>query len=219
MFVGPSERSAAVVRTLRRMYRSGARPGRDPRTNLDAVEGPFRVMIATLLSHRTRDEATHAACMSLFARHPTPASLASAPLSEIETLIRPVGFYRVKARRIRDVARTLIERHGGRVPEEFSELMALPGVGRKTANCVLVYGFGRDAIPVDTHVHRISNRLGIVRTTTPEETEGALTSLVPQDLWQDVNELMVVFGQRVCRPIGPRCRECPFTWCPSRRPG
>ena len=206
-----------VITTLRRMYYGGARPGRDPETDDDAVEGPFKVLIATLLSHRTRDESTHMACKNLFARYDTPQALASAPIRRIESLIKPVGFYHVKARRIRDVSRLLVDKFGGEVPEDMDLLLSIPGVGRKTANCVLVYGFGSDAIPVDTHVHRISNRLGLVKTKDPEETEKVLTRIFKKKDWRDVNRLFVVFGQRLCKPIGPRCTECPFTFCPSRK--
>jgi endonuclease-3 len=175
---------------------------------------PFRTLIATILSQRTRDEITDEASRRLFARFRTPEKLARARKSEILPLIRACGFYRVKADTIRRVARLLVERHGGRVPETMDELTALPGVGRKTAGCVLVYGFAKDAIPVDTHVHRISNRLGGVRTKTPEETEIALPKLVPRRFWQRVNDLLVSHGRTVCRTIGPRCGACSVErWC------
>jgi endonuclease-3 len=175
---------------------------------------PFRTLIATILSQRTRDEITDEASRRLFARFRTPEKLARARKSEILPLIRACGFYRVKADTIRRVARLLVERHGGRVPETMDELTALPGVGRKTAGCVLVYGFAKDAIPVDTHVHRISNRLGWVRTKTPEETEIALQKIVPRRFWQRVNDLLVSHGRTVCRPIGPRCGACSVErWC------
>ncbi len=136
--------------------------------------------------------------------------IANANVRKIESLIRPAGFYRVKAKRLKEVSRLLLERFDGDVPHDFDSLFSLPSVGRKTANCVLVYGFGSKAIPVDTHVHRISNRLGLVSTTSPEETEHVLTSFVPEGYWLDINELLVRFGQDTCRPIGPRCSECPL---------
>jgi endonuclease-3 len=208
--------ASKVITTLRKMYYTGARPGRDPETDDDAVEGPFKVLIATLLSHRTRDESTHRACKALFVKYDTPRALASAPIGRVEALIRPVGFYHVKARRIKQVSKLIMERFEGEVPDDIGMLLSIPGVGRKTANCVLVYGFGRDAIPVDTHVHRISNRLGLVRTKDPEGTEKELSKIFKKKDWQDVNRLFVVFGQRLCKPIGPRCPGCPFTFCPSR---
>jgi len=171
---------------------------------------PFRVLIGTILSHRTRDERTEEATERLFRAYPTPAALASADRQEVARLIRGVGFYNVKSGRIIEVAKIIGRELHGRVPETIEGLMELPAVGRKTANCVLVYGFGREAIPVDTHVHRISNRLGIARTATPDETEAALTHFFAREDWIDVNDLFVSFGKRVCRPIGPRCGGCPL---------
>ena len=175
------------------------------------TEDPFRVLIATILSQRTRDEWTDLASRRLFAKYSDPESLAVADVGDIERLIHPVNFYRGKARKIREVARVLLERHGGRVPDTYAELLALPQVGPKTANCVLVYGYGRAGIPVDVHVHRVSNRLAIVRTAAPEETEAALKRIVPRDRWYLVNELFVRFGKDICKPIGPRCEVCTFT--------
>lgn len=174
-------------------------------------DDPFRVLISTILSQRTRDEMTAKASAHLFAEYDTPAELASADLDELERLIRPVGFYRQKAVQIRRVSQALLERHDGRVPSSYEELVALPQVGPKTANCVLVYGFGQARIPVDTHVHRISNRLGLVRSKTPEATERALMRIVPKAQWLHVNELFIRFGKDICRPIGPRCPDCAFT--------
>ena len=197
----PSE----VIRILRRRYP----PVPDGRAD------PFRTLIATVLSQRTREEKTAEAASALFSRFPDAASLATASCAEVEPLIRPAGFYRQKAPTIIAIARLIAER-GGRVPDDMEGLLELPGVGRKTANCVLVFGFGIPAIPVDTHVHRVSNRLGLVRTKTPELTEEALTVSVPKRFWLDINELLVPFGRELCRPIGPRCAECPLSRCPSR---
>lgn len=169
---------------------------------------PFRVLIGTILSQRTKDERTAVATRQLFARFPDVRSLAAARPEEVEPLVRPAGFYRTKARRIIEVARLLLERSGGRVPATMGELLELPSVGRKTANCVLVYGFGVAAIPVDTHVHRIANRLGWVRTRTPEETEEALRTAIPERHWTEVNDLLVAFGQDTCRPVAPWCGSC-----------
>ncbi|HIH44932.1 MAG TPA: endonuclease III [Candidatus Methanoperedenaceae archaeon] len=169
---------------------------------------PFEVLIATVLSHRTRDEMTARASERLFEKYGTPEALARALPGEVEPLIRDVGFYRVKSARIIRIAGLLIEKFGGRVPDDMDSLLTLPGVGRKTANCVLNYGFSKPAIAVDTHVHRISNRIGIVETRTPEETEMRLMEIIPEHQWVSINGLIVRFGQDVCRPVGPRCGEC-----------
>mgnify|MGYP001090429693 CR=1 FL=1 len=174
---------------------------------------PFRVLIATILSQRTRDENTDKAAGQLFAVYPSAKGLAGAPLRAVEQLIRPAGFYHVKARKIREVAKIVTKRYEGRVPSDLESLLELPLVGRKTANCVLVYGFGKAAIPVDTHVHRISNRLGIVHTKTPDQTEKQLSQYFEKIHWIEVNEIMVRFGKEVCRPIGPRCRVCRLREC------
>ncbi len=170
---------------------------------------PFRVLVTTVLSQRTRDENTLRASERLFSKYSTPEEIARADIEDIEKLIKPSGFYRVKARKVKEISKEILERFGGRVPESLEDLLSLPGVGRKTANCVIVYGFGKPAIPVDTHVHRISNRLGLVRTKTPEETEKELLRIVPKNLWIRLNELFVKFGQRICRPVRPLCKSCP----------
>lgn len=169
---------------------------------------PFQVLIKTILSHRTRDETTDTAASRLFERFPGPRELKNAPLEEVETLVRPTGFYSVKAARIIEVARIIDEDLGGVVPRTKEGLMRLPGVGPKTANCVRVFAYGDDAIPVDTHVHRIANRLGWVHTTSPEATESALEAVLPRHLWVPINELLVTFGKQVCRPVRPRCESC-----------
>jgi endonuclease-3 len=174
-------------------------------------EDPFLVLISTILSQRTRDEMTERASRRLFAKHDTPQALATADLSDLARLIRPVGFYRQKAAQIRKVSQVLIDRFGGVVPATYEELIELPQVGPKTANCVLVYGFGVPRIPTDTHVHRVSNRLGLVRTTTPEATEQRLMKTVPKEYWLHINELFIRFGKDLCRPVGPRCPGCSFT--------
>ncbi len=176
---------------------------------------PFHVLISTVLSARNRDEMTEIAAANLFSKFPTAESMAKAKLSDIEPLIRKSGFYRTKAKRVRDIARAVVK--SGKVPDTMGGLVELPGVGRKTAGCVLVYAFGTPAIPVDTHVHRISNRLGWVRTKHPEETERELMRIVPRDLWIDVNEVFVVHGQTICKPITPQCQKCPVEkWCEKR---
>ncbi len=174
------------------------------------AEDPFQVLVATVLSQRTRDETTDRVAAELFEAYPTPEALARAPPARLRRILRPVGFYATKARGIRALSQLLLSRHGGAVPRELEALLALPMVGRKTANCTLVFGFGIPAIPVDTHVHRLANRLGAVRTRTPEETEEALRRRVPQELWVPLNPLLVQHGQNVCLPRGPRCERCPL---------
>jgi endonuclease-3 len=175
----------------------------------DHAEDPFQVLIGTILSQRTRDENTDTASARLFAKYPDARSLSRATARQIEPLIRETGFYHTKARAIRACAREILERFGGVVPRTLEELTTLPSVGPKTANCVLVFGYGMPGMPVDTHVHRISNRLGVVRTRTPEETEEALRASVPERYWIPVNPLLVQHGQNLCRPIHPKCPECP----------
>jgi endonuclease III len=171
---------------------------------------PFRVLIRTILSQRTRDENTDAASALLFSKFSTPEAIAFAPVDEVEVLIKKSGFYHVKARRVKEVSRIIHEDYNDVVPDDLKELLSLPGVGRKTANCVLVYGFHEDAIPVDVHVHRISNRIGLVNTKNPDETELALMKVVPKKYWLPLNDLFVQFGQTICRPIGPKHEICPI---------
>lgn len=176
---------------------------------------PFKVLVSVVLSLRTKDEVTDAASVRLFRKASTPEALLSLSSREIQKLIYPVGFYRTKSRHLRKIARIVIDRHGGRVPCDMEALLALPGVGRKTANLVLVEGFRKPAVAVDTHVHRISNRLGIVATRTPEKTEMALREVLPKRHWIIYNELLVGFGQTTCRPISPFCSRCAvFRLCP-----
>jgi len=183
-------------------------------TPVVAFKSPFQVLISTVLSQRTRDENTEIASKRLFSRYPSPEKLASADLRSIERLIKPSGFYRVKARRVKAIAKEILSRFGGKTPGGIEELLSLKGVGRKTANCVLCYAFGKPAIAVDVHVHRIANRIGIVSTKGPEQTEEALAAILPKRAWLGVNELLVKFGRKTCRPIGPKCGECPLSaWC------
>jgi endonuclease-3 len=175
---------------------------------------PFRHLIGTILSARCRDEVTDAVSRDLFAAYPSPDRLAAARPLDVERIIRRIGFYRVKARFAIESSRMLVEEFGGTVPKTLEELTRFPGVGRKVANCVLVYAFGKPAIPVDTHVHRVSNRLGWVKTRTPEKTERALVEMLPRRHWLMLNELLVAHGKAVCRPIGPKCGECGVArWC------
>ncbi|MDH5811328.1 MAG: endonuclease III [Candidatus Methanomethylicaceae archaeon] len=169
---------------------------------------PFVVLIGTILSQRTRDERTEDAVKRLFERFKGVEDLAEASPDEVAELIRGVGFYRSKSKSIVEVARIIRDKYKGIVPKDMEELLKLPSVGRKTANCVLVYGHGLNAIPVDTHVHRIANRIGIVSTRTPEETEMKLREKVPERLWIILNDLLVSFGRSICKPIGPKCEVC-----------
>jgi endonuclease III len=173
------------------------------------AEDPFQILIATLLSARTQDATTHAASTRLFKRARSPRTMAKLPVSEIEQLIYPVSFYRNKARNVKACCQMLISEFSGRVPSTLEELIALPGVGRKTANLVLILAFkSLQNICVDTHVHRISNRLGWVRTKLPDETEQALYRATDARWWPYINLYLVTWGQNVCRPVYPRCRDC-----------
>ncbi|HEY8517037.1 MAG TPA: endonuclease III [Candidatus Binatia bacterium] len=176
---------------------------------------PYRTLTSCILSLRTRDEVTAKASERLFALADSPAKLAATPEDVLAKAIYPVGFYRTKARTLREIGRLLVERWAGRVPDEIDDLLTLPGVGRKTANLVLVEAYGKPGICVDTHVHRISNRWGYVKTKTPEQTEMALRAKLPAKHWLEINALLVAFGQTICHPTSPRCSVCPIArYCP-----
>ena len=177
-------------------------------TQVSWARDPYLVLVSCLISLRTKDEVTAKATKRLFALATTPEKMARLSPKRIEKAIYPAGFYRTKARTLISVSHTLLERHGGKVPDTMEELLALKGVGRKTANLVLGLGFGKPAICVDTHVHRISNRLGYVKTKTPEHTEMALRRALPRRYWQIYNDLLVTFGQNQCLPVSPRCSTC-----------
>jgi endonuclease III len=177
---------------------------------------PFKILIGCLLSLRTKDETTGPAAARLFALAGTAEAMLHQSAGQIAKAIYPVGFYRTKATTILEICRTLIERYGGQVPNTMEGLLDLKGVGRKTANLVLTMGFQKPAICVDTHVHRISNRWRYVRTKTPEDTEFALRRKLPQAYWMVYNDLLVAFGQNICKPISPLCRQCPLAAsCPK----
>ena len=198
--------------------RLAAEGTRSPLPSVSAValqnNDPFRVLVATMISLRTKDDVTRRAADSLLAAAPTPHALAALPEARIARLIYPAGFYRTKAKSLRATARALVEQHAGAVPSDMEALLSLTGVGRKTANLVLNLGFGLPGICVDTHVHRISNRMGWVATKGPEQTERALMEILPKRYWITINELLVRYGQRVCTPLSPHCSTCPVNrWC------
>lgn len=176
----------------------------------EKTESPFHVLISCILSLRTRDETTAKASARLFAIADSVYDMDKLTTKQIARLIYPVGFYKTKAKRIKKICKELIEKYGGKVPDDFDTLITFKGVGRKTANIVMVYGFQKLGIPVDTHVHRVSNRLGWVETKTPEKTEFALRELLPKKYWMDFNDLFVQFGQNICKPVGPKCSICPI---------
>lgn len=176
----------------------------------ERTRDPFRILISTILSLRTKDEVTAEASKRLFQVADTPEKILNLKTNRIERLIYPVGFYKTKAKRLKQVCRILVEEYNGRVPDSLDELLRLPGVGRKTANLVITLGYGKPGICVDTHVHRISNRLGYVDTKTPEQTEMELRKKLPRKWWIKYNDLLVTWGQNICTPISPRCSICPL---------
>jgi endonuclease-3 len=188
---------------------------RDPLAVNRQLKDPFRVLVSTIISLRTKDEVTDESSRRLFSQADTPESMARMDEAQIAKLIYPAGFYRNKSRSIKAISGILIESHASKVPSDMEDLLALPGVGRKTANLVRNVGFGLPGICVDTHVHRISNRMGWVSTRNPEETERALETVLPERYWIPINHLLVRFGKRICTPVSPRCSECPFAdFCP-----
>jgi endonuclease III len=195
-----------IVETLRREVRSLEVPivTEISRKRRD----PFDVLVSTILSLRTKDQVTREASRKLLAVAGTPIELVALPEEEISKLIFPVGFYRTKARTLKQLGRVLLENYDGKVPDDLDELLKIKGVGRKTANLVITLGFGIPGICVDTHVHRVSNRLGYVNTKTPEQTEAALRKNLPKEYWIEYNDLLVTWGQNICRPISPFCSKC-----------
>ncbi len=178
---------------------------------------PFKILIATVLSLRTKDEVTAKAADRLFQVADNPYDIMKMDEEEIAALIYPVGFYRRKAKNIKEICKILIDKYDGKVPDDIDELLKLPGVGRKTANLVVTLGYGKPGICVDTHVHRISNRLGYVDTRTPEETEFALRKKLPEEYWIEINDLLVSLGQHICHPTSPKCSQCPIEeYCEKR---
>ena len=180
-------------------------------TKVAGERDPFLVLISCLLSLRTKDAVTSASSNRLFSLAKTPEEMLQLSTTDIENAIYPVGFYRRKSAQIREISKTLIEENDSKVPDEIDDLLKLKGVGRKTANIVVTFGFNKPGIAVDTHVHRISNRLGLVLTKTPDQTEFELRRILPEEYWRDFNDLLVVHGQNVCTPISPRCSGCPIS--------
>ena len=174
----------------------------------EAETGAFSILIGTILSARTKDETTTKVVKVLFSKYKNAKELANAKTKDVEKIIKPIGFYHIKSKRIIEVAKIINSKYKGKVPDNLEKLVEMPGVGRKTANCVLVYAFDKPAIPVDIHVHRISNRLGLVNTKTPEETEQELMKNVPKKYWIDINDTFVMYGQNICKPISPMCSVC-----------
>ncbi len=189
-------------------YKNLARPTALKGLQAEEEQDPFKILIGTILSARTRDEITTRVVNNLFRKFKNPEELAKADIEETKAIIHSIGFYNVKAKRIKEVSRLIVERYNGEVPSDIQKLLELPGVGRKTANCVLVYGFKKAAIPVDIHVHRISNRLGLVNTNSPEKTEIELSRILDKKYWIKVNDIFVMYGQNICLPIKPNCKLC-----------
>jgi len=208
-----TEKIDKIVSTLKHESRNWLTPS----VTMISVQtkDPFRILISTLLSLRTQDKTTIEASKRLFTLATTPKTMLKLKSAQIEKLIYPVGFYRTKARRILEICEVLEKQYDGKTPDSIEELLKLKGVGRKTANLVVILGYGKPGICVDTHVHRISNRLGIVKTKTPEKTEFALRKILPQKHWLYYNDVLVGFGQNLCKPISPHCTICPVrSLCP-----
>ncbi len=196
---------AQIMGVLKRRYTAPA---------ASSKASPWECLVFTLLSARTRDEQTEVVLQELLRQWPTPRELAQAKVADVERVLQRIGLYKKKARNVVELARRIQNEYGGKVPQEFAALIDLPGVGVKTASCVLVYAYGKPAVPVDTHVHRIANRLGWVKEKTPERTAQALRVSLPPEYWMDVNRVMVQFGREVCIPGTPRCPRCPLrAWC------
>jgi len=200
------------LREVMTRFADSSREWVSPAVTLVSQRGkdPFKVLVSCILSLRTQDRTTGAASERLFSRAPDVETLAGLPRETVEQAIFPVGFYRTKATQLIEIAQRLRDEYGGRVPDEIDELLTFKGVGRKTANLVVTLGYGKPGICVDTHVHRICNRLGYVTTRTPDETEMALRSKLPPEYWIGINDLLVMCGQNLCLPVSPRCSICPI---------
>ena len=177
----------------------------------EIIDTPFTTLISCILSLRTKDEVTDKASVKLLKKYNTPEKILKLSTKKIESLIYPAGFYKTKSKRIKEISKTLIKNYSGKVPDDFNELLKLKGVGRKTANIVMLYGHKKQGfLPIDTHCHKIPNRLGWIKTKTPEQTESALKEILPKKYWNDFNLLFVTFGQKICVPVSPFCSRCPI---------
>lgn len=203
-----------IITILREYYRGFSKPS-VTKISLK-YNKPFFVLISCILSLRTKDKTTGEASERLFKLVSGPSDIVKIPVKKLQKLIYPVGFYRVKAKNIKSISQDLIRRFQGKVPDNLDKLLSLRGVGRKTANLVLTLGFNKLGICVDTHVHRISNRLGIVKTKNPFETEMSLREILPKEFWIEYNDLLVAFGQNICKPTSPFCSSCKINrYCPK----
>jgi endonuclease-3 len=209
------------INTFKKIFKTLEKNARTHSAPVDGLKAshqnkPFHILISALISTRTQDKTTAIVCKKLFKKIKSFKELERIDESELERLVYPAGFYRVKARNLKKIARLINNDFGGKLPEEREKLMMLPGVGRKVANLVLSSAFGKNAICVDIHVHRISNRLALVATKKPEETEHELMRLIPKRYWRKLNHILVSFGQRICKPVAPLCEQCPVEkWCPK----
>ncbi len=197
-----------VIEILKEEYRKGNAPV--VTLIAERSKEPFKVLVSALISTRTRDETTVKVVKKLFSKVKSPKDLIDIPIEELERLLYPVGFYRNKAKFLKELAYQLEDKFGGKVPDKIEDLLRLKGVGRKVATLVLSDGYGKDYICVDTHVHRIVNRWCLVKTKKPEETEKELMKVIPKKYWRQINKLLVAFGQRICTPLNPACFRCPI---------
>jgi len=196
-----------IIKRLREYYKE------NNKTFIDRVsieKNPFKVLISCVLSQRSKDEMTDKITNNLFNLINSPNDLLKIENNKLEKILYSIGFYKVKAKRLKEISKILIDNYDGMVPDNLNELLKLPGVGRKTANIVITKGFNKDGIAVDTHVHRISNRLGLVKTKKPENTEFELRKIVPKKYWIELNDYLVNFGKNICTPISPKCSICPI---------
>jgi endonuclease-3 len=199
-----------IFKLLKKEMKQYTRPVLSKEKWDEVINTPFTTLISCILSLRTKDEVTDQAAIRLLKKYNTPEKLLKISEKEIQDLIYPVGFYKTKSKRIKEISKTLVEEYNGNVPDDLDDLLKLKGVGHKTANIVMVYGHHKKGLPIDTHCHRIPNRLGWIKTKTPEETEQKLRQILPKKYWDDFNHMFVRFGQKICVPISPFCSKCPI---------
>lgn len=202
-----------IISTLEKHF------GQDSLTTLNRMRGKsnaFKILIACLLSLRTKDENTEKVCKKLFTIANTPEQISKLPLPKLEKLIFSSGHYKKKARILKHVSKILIKKFNSKVPDDKENLLSIKGIGPKTANIVLAFAYDKDVLPIDTHCHRIPNRLGWVKTKTPEQTEKGLEKILPKKYWNEFNGIFVLFGKKICQPVSPWCSKCPITkYCPK----